>query len=81
MNIGGRVKQEVAGRLSLGRPGSRPQNQLGQTALPGSLHSAVAIFPYFFFTACWSLAQGSFRVTVRLKTGAPGRLSFWSTQK
>ena len=81
MNFVGRRQQEVAGRLSLGRPGSRQQGKLGQTALPDSLHSAVAIFPYFFFTACWSLAQGSFRVTVRLKTGAPGRLSLPSTQK
>jgi hypothetical protein len=35
----------------------------------------------YFFWACWSLAQASLRVTVRLKTGAPGALSFTSAQK
>jgi|GEM_PF-3213910 len=39
------------------------------------LKASFAAIPYFF-CACWSLAQGSFRVTVRLKTGAPGALSF-----
>jgi hypothetical protein len=42
--------------------------------------SLIAILPYFF-CACWILAQASFRVTVRLKTGAPGTLSWLSTQK
>ena len=52
------------------------------TRKPGGndLKARVAAAAYFF-CACWSFTQGSFRVTVRLKTGAPGALSLASTQK